>query len=131
MVIADTDLIVGFLRNSEEARKKMQALKTRGEPVHITVFTLFELLRGAYLSTKIDENVARIYDFLQYVSIINFERYAAGIAAKYDAMLIKKGTPIGTADTFIAAICISENQKIITRNGKHFKRMPSIKIEEW
>jgi tRNA(fMet)-specific endonuclease VapC len=42
-----------------------------------------------------------------------------------------KTNPIEEADLLIAAISASKGELLITRNVKHFERVPGLKVERW
>lgn len=50
---------------------------------------------------------------------------------KIKAYLTEKGVSIGATDERIAGIAISNNATIVTRNTKHFSRIPKLNIVEW
>jgi len=45
--------------------------------------------------------------------------------------LISQKLRVGTQDLKIAAITLSKNATLITRNSKYFKRISDLKIEDW
>lgn len=64
-------------------------------------------------------------------SVIDFGYLDADAAARWDAMLARKGSPIGLINTLIAGICTSTNETLITRNARHFQRIKDLKVEVW
>jgi predicted nucleic acid-binding protein len=130
MVVLDTDVLVGLLRDNPEARAKITSLE-RQEPLRTTSFTVFELLKGAQLSDSPAVAVIQVQDVLSSVQIIVFDAHAASIAGMLFAMQQRSGTPSGVVDVFIAASCIAENERIITRNKKHFAGIDGLTVETW
>jgi tRNA(fMet)-specific endonuclease VapC len=47
------------------------------------------------------------------------------------ARLQKAGTPIDDFDLLIAATAITHKLVMVTNNTNHFKRVASIKLEDW
>jgi len=62
-------------------------------------------------------------------SIVSFNRAAAEKAGEIDGTLIKQGKKIGIVDSLIAAIALTNNEKVITRNIKDFSRVKGLEIE--
>lgn len=127
MVIADTDLVVGVLRGNPDAIAKFTTL----EAPCITSITAFELLRGAYASSNPARERVRMIDVIDSMFVIDFSYFDADAAGRIDVLLARSGTPIGTLDTMIAAICITTKLPFITRNTKHFTRIPGLRVESW
>lgn len=131
MVCLDTDFIIALLRAQSEAVKKAEELERRKERNTTTPISAFELYIGAYLSKKSQENLKLVTDFLENVDILNFDLLAAEIAGKIEAELERTGRPIGIRDSMVAGIALRHEQKIITRNIKHFNQIPNISYESW
>ena len=53
------------------------------------------------------------------------------IYAKIPAELRKKGEKIGDFDELITSITISHNETLITRNIRHYERIPEISPKNW
>jgi len=56
---------------------------------------------------------------------------AAQEYGKTPAYLEKQGTPIGSMDMLIAAHALSLNCILVTNNEREFRRIPTLKIENW
>ena len=131
MVVLDSDLLVGILRNNEEAVSKMEKLEKEGEKLQTTVINTFELFEGALLHPKPDETTAKVEFLIRALDIFVFNQHASRMAAEISAELRRKGTIIDFQDISIAAIALSNNEKIVTRNIKHFSRIKNLRIEKW
>jgi tRNA(fMet)-specific endonuclease VapC len=42
-----------------------------------------------------------------------------------------KSSPIGESDLLIASIALANKQALITKNKKHFERIPGLQVEGW
>ena len=82
MVVADTDLIVALLRNDKTALSKIASYEEKNEPIHITIFSLFELSKGAYNSSNPEKARDYLREMLMNIIILDFTLYATDIAAK-------------------------------------------------
>ncbi len=47
------------------------------------------------------------------------------------ATLEAEGTPIGVEDVWIGATAIKNRLTVVTRNLKHFRRIPGLACESW
>lgn len=74
------------------------------------------------------DDVQRSYDVLTY------DKAAATIHADIRSRLKEKGKIVEFSDTQIAAIAISNNMILVTRNTKHFKQIQEVSpllMENW
>lgn len=123
--IADTDVLIDFLRNrGDEATRIELELKTGG--LCTTAISAFELWVGA----KSQQQKKAVGTLLNALSILPLDSQSATIAGDVFRTLESNGETIGMADSLIAGICLQRDAILITRNKKHFKRVPNLKISE-
>ena len=128
MVCLDTDVIIDYLKNERSIFEIINSLKDREQPLFTTTINSFELYRGNLrLSKKSQEDAVKL--FLNNVAILNFTLEASEMAAEIFEQFKATGAMIELTDIMIAAICISRNESLITRNTKHFERIPRLKLE--
>lgn len=72
-----------------------------------------------------------VIDFLDAVTILAFDRPAARRYGTLRALLENRGTPIGIADTMIAAQALAAGYVMVTNNLRHFRRVPGLTTEDW
>jgi tRNA(fMet)-specific endonuclease VapC len=89
-----------------------------------TVISRFELLSGA----KSAKQLARLMEFLRAVPSLGLDDAAADSASEIRWALERSGEPIGVADSQIAGIVVSNNGSLLTRNRRHFERVPGIRL---
>ena len=130
MYCLDTDFLVGLLRKDESATAFAKKLGESGEGVSVTPIAVAELFTGAYLSEH-PENVELVQDLIANLDLLAFDATAAQVAGQTIAALQKQGQPIGDFDTLIAAVAMRHNKTLVTRNVKHFQRVPNLKVVEW
>ena len=72
-----------------------------------------------------------ISTFVEAVAVAPFDQPAADRFAAVAASLARRGEPIGTFDTLIAAHALSLGATFVTNNAKHFERVVGLKTENW
>lgn len=122
MIIADTDVLIDYLAGKGEA-EAVERLLRRGA-LSTTVITRFELLSGA----KSPKQLARLVQLLGAVPSLAMDDQAADTAAEIRRSLDRSGNPIGMADSLIAGIVISKGGSLLTRNRRHFERIPGLAL---
>ncbi len=124
----DTDTVSFALRGRGGAASRL--LEHRPSEICISSITLAELRFGAEArrSRKLH---ALIDTFVGSVTVIPFDQLAADRFAPVAAALARRGKPIGTFDTLMAAHALSRGLTFVTNNLKHFQRVRGLKTENW
>ncbi|MHA1732108.1 MAG: type II toxin-antitoxin system VapC family toxin [Promethearchaeota archaeon] len=135
MAFIDSDLIIHALRPqkgklNELARRVLKDLHST-EIVKMTAYNYAELLKGAFLSTKVARNLALIEEFCAEFEIVlptmkSFQQYA-----RISADLRVKGASIGDFDELIASIVVPTGDEFYTHNIAHFERIPLLSVKDW
>ncbi len=99
--------------------------------IGISSITVSELQYGVSKSKYKKENLKRLNDFLIPFEILSYDEMAAKIYGDIRLKLEKDGLIIGPLDLLIAAHALSKDLIIVTNNNKEFKRIKSLKIENW
>jgi len=120
MTILDTDIIVALLKGTPEAIQKITLIEEKGEIVATTIVTVYELLKGAYLSHMWEQNLAKVTDSIGNLQILDLTFNACEEAAKIYRELKNKGSIVGEFDILIAAITRANHEELVTRD-EHFK----------
>ena len=68
---------------------------------------------------------------METVAVVSFDQSAAGRFATVAATLARRGEPIGTFDTLVAAHALSLGLTFVTNNTRHFKRVVGLATENW
>ena len=69
--------------------------------------------------------------FLDPLTILPFDERAAWAYGDLRAELERRGTPIGSLDTMIAAHALSLQAKLITNNSREFAKVPGLHVDNW
>ena len=116
MVVLDTSITIDFLYGDKEAYSSLDNFSS--EDIFLTPFTIFELLKN--------KNRENMEGFIDSINTLIFDSKSAKISSKIYKDLKNKGIMINIVDIFIASICISHNDRLITKD-KDFSRIDGLK----
>jgi len=122
MIVADTDVLIDYLRGRGAADRV--ELELEHGALGTTSITTFELWAGAHDSAQLQT----IDDLVGALKILPIAKDEARAAASVRRDLEKRGLPIGMADSLIAGACVHHRVLLLTRNRKHFERVPGLKL---
>jgi tRNA(fMet)-specific endonuclease VapC len=123
MIIADSDVLIDFLRGRDPAAALIRTELATGA-LATTSINSFELLSGAKTSSERGK-IERLLDALMIMSI---DQAASVVAAEIRRQLEQRGEGIGMADYLIAGICLINRAPLLTRNKAHFARVPHLQL---
>jgi tRNA(fMet)-specific endonuclease VapC len=137
-LVLDTDHMSLLEWGSDEAARLRERLAEYDEgEVATTIINYEEQVRGwmAYLAgarslAKQVEAYRRLRGHLEnyrQIPVLDFDDVAAGI---YEG-LRRSRIGIGTMDLKIAAIVISLDATLLSRNKRDFAKVPGLKLEDW
>lgn len=140
MVCFDTDFLIAYLQGDPDAIKKLQELQTATTDYNeenrdndssaiTTTINAAELWKGVYRSSAKDSDIVKVKRLLDSLELITLDYESARMVGELDATI--KSSPIGEADLLIASIALTNKQLLITRNKKHFERIPGLKVQGW
>jgi tRNA(fMet)-specific endonuclease VapC len=128
--LLDTNICIYLIRRKPEiVLKRIQGLQV--SDLGISSITLSELEYGVAKSRKQEQNKLALTEFLTPIEIMPFDDMAAKHYGELRAYLERRGTPIGSLDTLIAAHALSLQSTLVTNNESEFSRVPGLKIENW
>jgi tRNA(fMet)-specific endonuclease VapC len=124
----DTDTVSFALRG--QGRVAARLLEHRPSQLCISSIALAELRFGA--ETRRSQRLHRIIStFVESVEVIAFDQRAADRFATVATSLARRGTPIGTLDTLMAAHALALGLTLVTNNSQHFSRVAGLTTENW
>ena len=128
MVCLDTDFLIGLDRRQQQAISKINGIIQKDELVFTTIVNVAEYYAGAFKSG--DKNAIEMAkQYIKDFSVLLLDEQSALVWSKlYNEM---KASSIADRDLFIASIAIANKQTLMTRNLKHFERVPDLKVESW
>ena len=87
--------------------------------ISISSITLSELQYGVSKSSKPEQNILALTQFVAPLEILPYESDAAQYYGELRAFLEKQGTPIGSLDMLIAAHALSIRSTLVTNSTLH------------
>jgi tRNA(fMet)-specific endonuclease VapC len=138
MYILDTDHLSLIQRNGQEGRRILARLATIGDvKIAVTVITYEEQVRGrlnVISRAKTADDQVFAYQGLQQLGIdyrsIQIIPFSHAAALEYQRL--RKAYPrLGSMDLKIAAIALTNNAILLTRNASDFGQLLELKIEDW
>jgi tRNA(fMet)-specific endonuclease VapC len=127
----DTSFAIDLLR---EARRGEEGPATRFlatldlEDVYISLFVQCELLVGAELSQRIDRAKEEIVELCSRIRTVYPDERLPPVYAGLLSSLTRSGRLIETMDVLIGTMAVIDGAVVVTRNVKHFNRIPDLKI---
>jgi tRNA(fMet)-specific endonuclease VapC len=127
--LLDTNIASDAINEPKGAVAKQIRNVGRGT-VAINQIVSGELRYGLYRN-RTDNLSARVFGFLERISILPIDADSDDQYGRIRAMLERKGTPIGANDMWIAAQVLSLDLTLVTDNVAEFSRVDGLKIENW
>ena len=129
MYLIDSDILIYSLKNHSLVGKRFEA--NASLPKAISVISYGELYYGAKKSIQKEKNLAVVRRIAELFPIISITKSIIETFAEIKSELQVKGEPISDFDLIIASTALSLNYILVTNNEKHFRRVPSLQIENW
>ena len=126
MIVADTDVLIDYLYGVSPVHKQV-ARYIDSEQLVTTAVTIFELLSGGTEGRrgKATRGIAEL------LPILALDFASAERAASVRLLLERTGYSINMADSLIAGIALANDLPLLTRNRKHFSRVPQLKLVDF
>ena len=132
--ILDTDYLSLLQRGNTLIRQRLNMFNP--QDIAITIVTASEQIRGrmniisrADSSSELVLAYARLEDTLEDINSLNVLEFSEAAGNIYSELKTK--SRVGTQDLRIAAITLSVNGILVTRNWKDFEKVPNLRLEDW
>ena len=125
----DTNICIYAIKHRPQA--VVAALRQNASAgLGVSAITVAELEFGVAKSGSV-RNAAALQQFLEPLSIADFDRVAARTYGRVRAHLEAAGTPIGPLDTQIAAHALALDVTLVSNNLSEFARVPGLRLVNW
>lgn len=125
----DTNICI-YVINSRPAIVLERFRLERIGDIVISSVTAAELAFGVAKSGSV-RNRQALDMFFSTLEILPFDESVIWHYGNLRTDLERRGQPIGTLDTMIAAHALSSNTILVTNNTREFERVPGLRLENW
>ncbi len=129
-LLLDSNVCIAYLNGTDENVRERLLAETPGD-VYLCSVVKGELLYGARNSTRVEDNLKRLREFFSPFDSLPFDDDAAEHYGVVRAQLRRGGNPIGANDMLIAAIALTADTAVVTRNREEFRRVAGLRVETW
>ena len=124
--LVETDRAADWLNGQTEALELLKSLAADG--LAISLISLGELYEGIYFGRDPVRDERGLRSFLRFVDVLPLNQSIIKRFARIRGELRRQGQLIGDPDILIGATALYHGLIVITRNTRHFARIPGINI---
>jgi tRNA(fMet)-specific endonuclease VapC len=125
--LVDSDVCIHAVRRGNESLTAMlRAIRPEG--LAISVISYGEVLEGALYSRERTANVQKWRSFVAGLDVVDVTMAVADVWADLRGALRSKGNVIADNDLLIAATAIRFGMTLVSRNVRHFARVPGLTL---
>ncbi|MEM2122845.1 MAG: type II toxin-antitoxin system VapC family toxin [Candidatus Bathyarchaeia archaeon] len=130
--LADTTYLIDLINGDGGAVALAKELDEDYESIGLSVISAEEYLRGIYYlywdeKEQLKGKLANARRDLSAFEILPVTYEEVATAAEIEVIAVKRGEMLSLADILIASSAISHNLTLVTRNIKHFQRIPKLR----
>lgn len=130
MAVLDTNIMVSLLKDEGAAKQRIESLEQTGETISTTAITAYELLKGAQISSRSEENLAKVRELISSLDVLGLSMGACEQASKIYRDLRGRGKMIGEFDILIAAIVKALDERLVSKDAD-FKSIHGLEVLGW
>lgn len=130
MLVLDTNILIALQKSDARADALYRAAVATGERIAVPAVVRYEARRGL-LKAEHSARLLRLERLLDCMEPLNFDDEAADIAAHIYHQLRVAGQTIDDPDLMIAATALRHQAALVTRNTRHFQRIPNLTLLDW
>lgn len=124
--LVDSDRVADFLRGRPDAVLLFHQLLIDGMAMSIVTFA--KVYEGIYFGRDRAHHEADFRTLLRGIPVLGINRSIARQFAAIQGTLRAQGQLIAASDTFIAATALYHKLTLVTRNIRHFQRIPGLSL---
>lgn len=122
--LIDTDVVADWLKGISSAHALLTSLRPAG--IAVSLITFGEIYEGIYFGANARAHTAGFQQFLRGVTVLPLNRAMLQRFARERGDLRRRGLLIGDFDLLIAATALHHKLTLVTRNVRHFERVPGL-----
>jgi len=129
MILLDTNICI-YIINAKPPAVLARFKQYRMGDIGLCSVVAAELAFGVAKSGS-PRNRQALEMFLAPLTILPFDAAAVWVYGDLRADLERRGTPIGSLDTMIAAHALSLQVLLVTNNTREFAKVPGLQLDNW
>src|SRR5712691_6503065 len=126
--LVDSDWVASYLKGRSDAVSFLDSLADQG--LAISIISYGELYEGIYYSRDPKASEQAFLHFLRLVDVLPLTLVIMRRFARIRGQLRREGKLIPDPDLLIAATALHHNLTLLTRNLRHFRRIPSLLLHQ-
>ena len=124
--LVDTDRMASYLNGRQDAIELLSSLRDEG--LSISIITYGEIFDGIYLSNDPRGKERAFSQLLRRVRVLPLNRTIMKRFARIRGQLRRQGLTVHDPDLLIAATALTHDLTLVTRNVRHFQRVPDLDL---
>lgn len=128
--LLDTDICIYYINGFHPNVRGNMHLHSVND-IFVSAISKAEMYAGSSGSRNPARSRAEQDLFLRDFTSLSFDDPAADIYGNICAELKRRGNLISEMDLQIASIALAHNLTLVTHNTRHFRRIPTLLIEDW
>ncbi|MEA5559024.1 type II toxin-antitoxin system VapC family toxin [Nodularia spumigena] len=128
MYLLDTNICIALLKENPQAVTKFNRFFSQ---CYLSIIVVSELYKGVYCSRQVAKNLETLEQFIELLTVEQFDLDAAMEFGKIQSELRNIGKPTGEFDALIASVARSREDILITNNIKDFENIANLKLDNW
>ena len=129
MILLDTNICIHII-NARPVEVLQRFRQYRMGEIGVCSVVAAELAYGVAKSGS-RRNREALEMFMAPLIILPFDEAAIWVYGDLRAELERRGTPIGSLDTMIAAHALSQQAPLVTNHTREFARVPGLQLQNW
>ena len=128
----DSNVLIDLVNGSSKAvRVNYDNAAMAGEQMAICSVAAHEVIFGASVSARPRIQIASAHGLFEALSVVDWTREDAMVAAELRADLRRRSLPIGGFDMLIAGQALNRGWTLVTANTREFNRVEGLQVEDW
>ncbi|HEV2108075.1 MAG TPA: type II toxin-antitoxin system VapC family toxin, partial [Thermomicrobiales bacterium] len=124
--LIDTDWMADYLGGKSQAMRLLASLGE--ERISISIITFGEIYEGVYYGPNPAVIEARFLGILRWIDVVSLDLPIMREYARLSGSLRSAGMRLDAMDLLIAATAIAHDLTLVTRNVRHFGRIPGLSL---
>jgi tRNA(fMet)-specific endonuclease VapC len=126
--LVDTNICSAHLKGDRKVTRRFLQYSGR---IHISVITLGELYTWTFRAKSLPSRRVDLERMLVACQILPLDEQIAVRFGEVRAALFDQGTPVATADLFIATTALVHDLTLVTHNTSDFAKIPALRLDDW